>query len=164
MAIFFLAFTLCFHCIAMSWAGRLAWPWLWQSYYSLLPCVSTALPQAGPGAWLGLGCGNLIVHFHHVFSLHCHKLGRALGCGNFIVHFHHVFPLHCHKLGQAFCLAFAEANILFTCSLSLHCRTSLASVKSFHSTALYRTCNLFSPITSPTGLASVRYIYSRILH
>ena len=66
-------------CSAISSAGRSAWPWLWQSFSSLSPCVSTALPRAGPGAWPGLGCGNLIVHFHHVFPLHCHKLGWALG-------------------------------------------------------------------------------------
>ena len=129
----------CLHCIATSWAGRLAWPWLWQSYCSLSPCVSTALPQAGPGAWPSLGCGNLIAHFHHVF------------------------PLHCHKLGWAFRLALAEANILFTCSLSLHCHASLASMKSFHSTALYRTCNLFSLTSYPASFASVRFIYSGIL-
>ena len=163
---FSLLSLLCFHCIAMSWAGRL--PGLWQSYYSLSPSVSTALPQTRLSAWPGLGCGNLIVHFHHVFPLHCHKLGWGawfgLGCGNLIVHFHHVFPLHCHKLGQAFRLALAEANILFTCSLSLHCHAGLASVKSFHSTALYQTCNLFSLMSCPIGLASVRFIYSRILH
>ena len=140
IVILFFTFTLCFHCISMSWAGRLAWPWLWQSYYSHSLCVSIALPQAGPGAWRGLGYGNLIVHFHHVF------------------------PLHCHKLGRAFRLTLAEANILFTCSLSLHCHVGLASVKSFHSIARHQTYNLFSLITCPGSLAIVRLIYSTILH
>ena len=99
-------------CKAISCVGRFAWPWLWQSYYSLSPSVSTALPQAGPGASPGLGCGNLIVHFHHVF------------------------PLYCHKLGRAFRLAFAEANILFTSNLPLRCHAALAFVKRFHITAL----------------------------
>ena len=97
MAIFFFTFTLCLHCIAMSWAGSLAWPWLWQTYYSLSPCVSIALSQASPGAWPGLGCGNLIVHFYHMFPLHCHKLGRALG------------------------LALAMAILLFTFTMCFHC-------------------------------------------
>ena len=105
----------------------------------------TIKPSAGQGdapigAWPGLGYGNLIVHFHHVF------------------------PLHCHKLGRAFCFALAEANILFTCSLSLHCHVGLASVKSFHSTALYRTYNLFSLMTYFADLAIVRLIYSTALH
>ena len=103
--------------LVRRWAGQrderhIAWPWLWQSYYSLSPSVSTALPQAGPGASPGLGCGNLIVHFHYVF------------------------PLHCHKLGRAFRLALAEANILFISSLPLYYHAALASVKCFHSTAL----------------------------
>ena len=151
----------------MSWAGRLSLPWLWQSYYSLAPCVSTALPQAGLGAWPGLGCGNLIVHFHHVF------------------------PLHCHKLGWAFRLALYEANILFTCSLYLHYHAGLASmrfiysrishwtynlfslmtyhaglaiVRLIYSTALYWTCTLFSLMDYHAGLATIRFIYNRILH
>ena len=140
MAILLFTFTQCPHSIATSRAGRLAWPWLWQSYCSLSPCVSSTLPQVGLGAWPGCGCGHLIVHFHHVF------------------------PLHFQKLRRAFCLALAEANILFTCNLSLHCRADLAATKSFHSTTLYRTCNLFSLMSCLAGLASVRFIYSRILH
>ena len=112
VAILLLTFTQCLHCIATSRAGRFAWPRLWQSYCSLSPCVSSALPQAGPGAWPGLGCGNAVVHFHHVF------------------------PLHCHKLGRPFRLALAEANILFTSSLPLRCHAALASVRSLHSTTL----------------------------
>ena len=140
MAILLFTFTQYLHCIATSSGRRLAWPWLWQSYCLLSPCVSSALPQAEPGAWPGLDCGNLIVHFPHVL------------------------PLYCHKLGRAFRLALAEANILLTCSLSLHCHAGLASMKSFHSTALYRTYNLFFLMSYSADLASVEFAYSRILH
>ena len=55
-----------------------------------------------------------------------------------------MFPLHYHKLGWAFRLALAEANKWFTCSLSLRCHAGLAFIKSFHTTALYQNCILFS--------------------
>ena len=125
-------------------------------------------PYAGPGEEPGLGGGAWTVCLQ-VVCLQCSAICRAgriawPWLGIFIVHFHDVCPMHCHKLGWAFRLALAEANISFTSCFCMHCRARLAFMKSFHTTALYRTCDLFSLITYNAGLPTGRFIYSTILH
>ena len=125
-------------------------------------------PYAGPGEEPGLGGGAWTVCLQ-VVCLQCSVICRAgriawPWLGIFIVHFHDVCPMHCHKLGRAFRLALAEANISFTSCFCMHCRAGLAFMKSFHTTALYRTCDLFSPMNCHAALCTVRFIYSTILH
>ena len=124
-------------------------------------------PYTGPGEESGLG-GGAWTFCLQVVCLQCSAICRARRIawpwlGNLIVHFHHVCPMHCHKLGRAFRLALAEANISFICSLSLHCHAGLAFMKSFHTIALYQTCNLFFLMTCHDGLSTGRSIYSTIL-
>ena len=40
---YFCTSTMCFHCIATSWARRFAWPWLRQTYGSLVVCLCTGM-------------------------------------------------------------------------------------------------------------------------
>ena len=75
-------------------------------------------PQAGWGEQPGLGRGAWTVCLQ-VVCLQCIAIFRAgriawPWLGNLIVHFHHVCPMHCHKLDRAFCLVLAEAKISFT--------------------------------------------------
>ena len=73
-----------------------------------------------------------------------------------------LLTVQCHMPGRANSLALAEANISFTSCFCMHCRAGL--MKSFHTTALYRTCDLFSPMNCHAALCTVRFIYSTILH
>ena len=138
---------MCFHCIATSWAGRFAWPWLKQRYCSLAVSLCTVM--------LALPSWNIFIAQHCTEPVTCFPSWTVMLA---LQQWHLFIAQHCTEPITYFpswtvMLAFPQWH-LFTAEYCtepvtyfslMKCHAGLSTVTLIYSWILHWTCNLLFP-------------------